>query len=147
MHRLVGPLLCAPLVFLPRTQTYPILGIMACAVGLVIYQGQRILLNHPDITFDKSERSSVMRENDEEAEKHHEHYMRVRSRASDTQIMPGQSTTRRQDDAPRLLELEHASYALASISDRSSLRLHCCFSAALSPAGINNMMVSSKVKN
>jgi hypothetical protein len=67
---------------------------MAAAIGLVVFQTQRIAFSHPDVTWSKSEREQTMRENDEAAEKHHEHWVRTRSRVGETQIMPGQSRQR-----------------------------------------------------
>lgn len=65
---------------------------MAGALTLVGFQLQRIIFNHPDIVVDKYERSSVMRENDDDAETHHEHFLRTQSVARPTtQIMPGQT--------------------------------------------------------
>ena len=66
--------------------TYPIIGIMACAIGLVAFQCQRIALSHPDVTFDKSDRSTAVRDNDDEAEDHYEHALRQYSRQGNTRI-------------------------------------------------------------
>lgn len=68
---------------------------MGAALSLVAFSCSRIAFGHPDVTFSKAERDSLMRENDDSAEKHHEHWVRehVRQRNGETQIMPGQWTS------------------------------------------------------
>lgn len=74
--------------WLSDTATYPVLAIMAGACGLVVYQGQRLTLNHPDIVFNKNDRTHI-RDNDDDAFTHHEHALRKYARQGNTQITPG----------------------------------------------------------
>lgn len=54
-HRIV------PLCQLPLSQTWPIIGAIAFAVGWAAYNGGRSLFYHPEVAWDKSERANPIR--------------------------------------------------------------------------------------
>jgi len=75
--------------WLSDTATYPIMIVIAAAGGLVLYQGQRLIFGHPDVNWDKDDRASYIRDNDDDSESHYEHFLRKRARTSSAEIVPG----------------------------------------------------------
>jgi len=74
--------------YLSDSGTYPIFIILGGACVLLGYHGSRLLFKHPDVNFNKDERTSFIRDNEEAGQQYQQSFMRAAGKGN-TQIVPG----------------------------------------------------------